>query len=222
MARIIDRISMGFDGTDANGDSRNAAITENGRYVVFESDASNLVVGDTNNATDVFRYDSWTGETVRVSVGSDGEGNDASLNASVSAAGKYVVFESLADNLVAGDTNGLRDVFIRNLDTGITTLASEKANGDDASGGSYGSHNATVVTLDGLTYVKFASDATNLVGGDTNSLVKTYSSRSSRPALSTAFRTTIPVPRATERVVRISRRKCWAVSSYSPLRAKPS
>lgn len=169
MARVVERISMGFDGAVANGSSRNAVLSENGRYVVFESDASNLVAGDTNGATDVFRYDILTGETIRVSVGNSGQSNGTSSNAVITADGTQVVFESLGDNLVAGDSNGLRDVFIRNIDTGVTTLVSENAAGDDASGGTYGSHNASVTTLAGYTYVTFASDATNLVGGDTNS-----------------------------------------------------
>ncbi|MCB8926875.1 MAG: PD40 domain-containing protein [Ardenticatenaceae bacterium] len=88
-----------------------------GRYVAFQSDASNLVSSDTNLATDIFVHDRQTGQTTRVSVASDSsEGNDVSYKPTISADGRYVAFQSYASNLVSGDTNG----------TGMTSFMTDK------------------------------------------------------------------------------------------------
>ena len=103
------RISMGYDGSQANGDSYLPTISNNGRFVVFASDATNLVPNDTNGKTDVFVFDVETEVMERVSVASNGvEGNGVSGFddlAGVSNDGRYVVFSSEATNLVADDTN---------------------------------------------------------------------------------------------------------------------
>ncbi|MDD5203973.1 MAG: hypothetical protein PHS17_01055 [Desulfobacterales bacterium] len=81
--------------------------------MAFDSDAGNLVPVDTNGDYDAFVHDRQTGATTRVSVGSDGsEGNSYSLYPSISADGSYVAFDSNASNLVSGDTNGFKDVFV--------------------------------------------------------------------------------------------------------------
>jgi Tol biopolymer transport system component len=83
---------------------------------VFESEATNLVSGDTNGVYDIFVKDLQTGTTKRISVASDGtQGNDYSLNPSISADGSYVAFESDANNLVSGDTNNSPDIFVYDL-----------------------------------------------------------------------------------------------------------
>jgi len=158
------RISLAFDGTQANSDSYGTSISADGRYVVFASGADNLTTGDTNGGVDVFIHDRQTGETTRVSLASDGtQANDSSHNPSISADGRYVAFTSWANNLVAGDTNGLDDVFVHDRQTGATMRISV------ASNGAQGNSNSSTPTIsaDGR-YAAFQSWASNLVAGDTN------------------------------------------------------
>ena len=112
----------------AGGDSANPAISDTGRYVVFQSYATNLLGpgNDTNGVQDIFRRDISTGDTVLVNVDSNGNpaaGGD-SANPYVSGNGRYVVFQSLANNLVSGDTNGLVDVFVHDANTDETVRLS--------------------------------------------------------------------------------------------------
>ncbi|MBI2928384.1 MAG: PD40 domain-containing protein [Verrucomicrobia bacterium] len=153
-------VSVTPDGaTSGNGHSVAASISADGRYVAFESEASNLVANDTNGAADVFLRDLQTGTTVLVSANPAGApGNGASTNPTVTPDGHYVVFESAASDLVAGDTNGLGDVFVRDLQTGVTTLVSASAAGEPGLDAS----RWPVITPDGR-YVAFESTATNLV-----------------------------------------------------------
>jgi len=107
------RVSVASDGGQGNYDSQYPSISADGRYVAFDSWASNLVGGDTNGGPDVFVHDRQTGQTARVSVASDGgQGNDGSYWPSISADGRYVAFYSWASNLVGGDTNGCCDIFV--------------------------------------------------------------------------------------------------------------
>lgn len=108
------RVSVASDGTQGNADSGFAAISGDGRYVAFQSQADNMVPNDTNGKDDVFVHDQETGKTTLVSVAADGaQGNDNSYGAAISANGQHISFYSYATNLVAGDTNGLSDVFVR-------------------------------------------------------------------------------------------------------------
>lgn len=118
---VFDRVAMGptqllsvnTSGTSGNGLSEQAAVAADGSFVAFASNASDLVVGDTNAQEDVFAQDP-AGVTVLASVSSAGaQGNASSFAPSVSSGGAVVVFGSVASNLVAGDTNGERDVFVR-------------------------------------------------------------------------------------------------------------
>ena len=96
----------------ANQASEQPDLSANGRYIVFSSVATKLVANDTNDATDVFRKDMETGDLIRLSESEAHEqGNGDSRGASISTDGQIVVFESAAPNLVAGDTNGLPDIF---------------------------------------------------------------------------------------------------------------
>jgi Tol biopolymer transport system component len=159
------RVSIATGGTQANDISRDAAISADGRFVAFYSFASNLVAGDTNGAGDVFVHDRNTGTTTRVSIPTGGgEGTGGSFSPDISADGRYVVFESGASNLVAGDTNGQADIFLHDRTTGITSRVSVATGGVQATGGA-----ATWATIsaDGR-FIAFASAATNLVAGDTN------------------------------------------------------
>jgi Tol biopolymer transport system component len=102
--------------------------------VVFSSYATNLVISDTNGIEDVFVHDRQTGMTRRVSVNSiDEQGNGGSSNANISDDGRHVVFNSYANNLVISDTNGLSDIFVHDLETGITERVNISSEGNQAS-----------------------------------------------------------------------------------------
>jgi len=165
-----ERVSVASDGSQGNGfsgggfDIRGQAISADGRYVVFTSQATNLVPGDTNGVEDVFVHDRQTGVTERVSVASDGnEGNDSSWEPAISADGRHVAFWSRATNLVPGDTNGVADVFVHDRQTGVTERASVDSGGNEGNGWS----TSPAISADGR-YVAFHSHASNLVAGDTN------------------------------------------------------
>jgi Tol biopolymer transport system component len=158
------RVSVASDGIQGNYYSINPSISANGRYVAFDSNASTLVLGDTNGCSDVFEHDRVTGETTRISVASDGtQGNESSFYPSVSADGRYVAFESASSNLVVGDTNDYVDVFVHDRVTGETTLISVATDGTQGIGGSY----RPFISADGGN-IAFVSGASNLVVGDTN------------------------------------------------------
>ena len=155
----------------AAADSINPQITPDGRYVVFGSFAPNLVPDDTNRAFDIFVKDRQTGKTTRVSTDSaGGQGNGPSFSyssssPSISADGRYVAFESEFTNLVPGDTNGVEDVFIKDMITGSTARISVGLNGAQSNGASYGVVSGPSISADGR-YVSFASEASNLVAND--------------------------------------------------------
>ncbi len=158
------RVSVASDGTQGNSASYWSYISEDGRYTTFVSEASNLVSNDTNGVADVFVHDNRTGETKMASVSSDGTpGNDLSFWTSISSDGRYVAFMSNATNLVNSDKNDTWDVFVHDMKTGQTQRASVASDGTEANSQS----EYPVISADGR-YVAFASDATNLVGGDTN------------------------------------------------------
>lgn len=160
----IDRISVASDGVQSNREALYPSISGDGRYIVFISHADNLVTGDTNNEVDVFVHDQQTGHTSRVSVASDGAEADFGGGGfpSISADGRYVAFNSMATNLVNGDTNNESDVFVHDRQTGLTSrvsVASDGAQGNEISSG-------PSISADGR-YVAFSSHASNLVPGGT-------------------------------------------------------
>ena len=161
---VTERVSVGPDGAQADGDSSGASISADGRYVAFSSFATNLVRADGNRSEDVFVHDRLTHTTRRVSVSSRGvQGLGPSWEPRLSADGRRVVFTSRASNLVTGDRNGTTDVFVRDLGTGTTRRASAPATGGEADWFSFDPS----ISADGR-YVGFTSAATNLVPGDTN------------------------------------------------------
>ena len=108
------RVSVGSDGAEGDDNSTAPAISADGRFVAFLSDASNLVPDDTNGVNDVFVLDRRLGTIRRLSIGEAGaQSNDYSDHPALSADGRVVAFRSGASNLVPGDTNGTWDVFVR-------------------------------------------------------------------------------------------------------------
>lgn len=174
------RVNLTNTGLQGSADpSVNGSISGNGRYVSFCSRASNLVVGDTNLQYDVFVRDLFNQTTTRISVNSSGgqarksitnsEG-DFSLSA-LSADGRFVAFSSTADTLVDGDTNGIRDIFVRDQTANTTTRVSVASDGTQAIAStglfaSLGSENPAI-SADGR-FIAFSSYSPNLVAGDVN------------------------------------------------------
>ncbi len=173
-----ERVSVASDGTQANDGSWNVSISADGRYVAFQSYASNLVSGDTNNQGDIFVRDRQTGVTERVSVASDGtqakydswHSSPSISPQSISSDGRYVAFKSCARNLVPGDTNGLEDIFVRDRQTGVTERVSVAADGTQAKYDSWQlstSMSGLSMSADGR-YVVFGTWASNLTPDDKN------------------------------------------------------
>jgi hypothetical protein len=219
-ARTTKRVSVSTTGGDSNGLSWEPKVSADGRYVMFYSDASNLVAGDTNDDYDVFVRDTVNNTTTRVSVADDETqisgatglamtpsgryvlfytwaslavddtntkadvylrdrvagttelvskssvgvcGNKSSYDAAISGDGRYVLIQSYATNLAAGDSNFNEDLYLRDRTTGITELVSKNASGTVG--------NATagqpMISKDGR-YFGFTSSASNYVSGDTN------------------------------------------------------
>ncbi|HEV3365293.1 MAG TPA: hypothetical protein VG795_14330, partial [Acidimicrobiia bacterium] len=154
----IKRVSLGDSFAEANGANSEPALSGDGRFVAFTSAADNLVPGDTNAALDVFVYDRQLSTVRRVSVAGDGNQADGdSRSPSIDRTGSLVAFTSEAANLVAGDTNGQPDVFVRSLGTSpATTLVSAAA---DGSGPGDGASDEPSLSRDG-SMVAFSSHAT--------------------------------------------------------------
>lgn len=171
---VTTRVNLAYDGSEAGytyGGSLfppSLSISADGRYVAFDSDSTNLVKNDTNGNIDVFVRDTLLGATVRVSVASDGsEANGGSFLPIISGSGRFVLFTSRASNLVAGDTNNASDIFVHDMQTGITERVSVASDGSQADSDSYFYDTERAISKDGR-YVVFTSDATNLVASDVN------------------------------------------------------
>jgi len=160
------RVSLDSAGNQANRSSSDPSISADGRFVAFESSATNLVPGDTNRGTDIFVRDTLTNTTTRVSVDSAGnQVNTDSESPSISADGRFVAFESSAANLgPTDDTNNTYDIFVRDTLTNTTTGVSVDSAGNQGNDGS----RIPSISADGR-FVAFTSNASNIVPGDTNS-----------------------------------------------------
>ncbi|MFO0661160.1 MAG: hypothetical protein U0165_15210 [Polyangiaceae bacterium] len=155
-------VSASVTGKAANGRSTSPAISASGRFVAFVSEASDLVLGDVNGVFDIYVRDMQTGVTVRVSVGAAGQNtNGKSWGAAISGTGRYIAFVSEASNLVANDTNGVSDVFVRDMQLGTTTLVSATSSGVPGSGASDG----VSMSADGQV-IAYATVAPELAGYD--------------------------------------------------------
>ena len=158
------RVSVNSNGNQGNKISFAPSISADGRYVAFGSESDNLVPNDNNKVKDVFVHDRETGKTIRASVDSNGgQAYNWSGGAVISPDGRFVAFESWADQLVPGDTNGRGDVFIRDWQGGVTARVSIGTGGGQ---GDEWSHHAAISR--GGLFVAFESEATNLVPNDTN------------------------------------------------------
>lgn len=151
-------------------------ISDDGRYVSFESFSSDLVDNDGNTSTDVFVRDLAARRTILVSVGTSGESSLAGgALPSMSANGRFVVFQACADDLVTNDRNSACDIFIRDVQVGSTMLVSINRTGtasgnnlfDRVSQTFVGGSFQSAISLNGQ-YVAFTSGSTDLVAGDTN------------------------------------------------------
>ncbi|MBK7644637.1 MAG: PD40 domain-containing protein [Planctomycetes bacterium] len=166
-----ERVSVSTSGMQGNGISQEPAISADGRYVAFQSLATNLVAGDTNAVEDVFLRDRQLNQTVRVSLGPGGaQSNGASREPSISANGNCVSFSSLASNLVASDLNGVDDIFLRDHPNATTELVSVSTGGAQGNSASF---DPSAISSDGR-YVAFYSVAWNLVTSDTNGVAEVF------------------------------------------------
>ncbi len=148
-----------------NADSLAVAISANGQYVLFESAATNLVVSAIGGFNNIFVRDLVNGTNILVSVGTNGvSGNGDSRSSTMTPDGRYVAFVSAASTLVANDTNGIADIFVRDLQLGVTTLASPGATTANTGVFAVSSSESPDISDDGH-YVAFFSSATNLVPG---------------------------------------------------------
>jgi Tol biopolymer transport system component len=173
-AATTQRVSVALGGGQPDGNSGFAKVSGDGRCVAFMSFATNLIPFDANGnsfqfGNDVFVRDLVTGTTELVHVSSAGVQGDASARVEVELSfdGRFVAFASDATNLVVGDTNLLRDVFVRDRQLAMTERVSVDSNGiqgDDLSG-----DGGIALSSDGR-WIAFASTASNLVGGDTNNV----------------------------------------------------
>jgi Tol biopolymer transport system component len=168
-------ISAGFGVSDsANGDSGDPIVSADGRYILFSSSANNLIL--TNSAgpvpatkprwQNVFLRDRVSGSNILISLNRVGNGGDFhSWPGDISTNGQFILFESSANDLVAGDNNNADDIFIRDVVNGTTTLVSVNTNGLSGNGNSH----ASALTPDGR-FVVFVSAAADLVPNDTNGI----------------------------------------------------
>ncbi|MCC6169305.1 MAG: PD40 domain-containing protein [Caldilineaceae bacterium] len=163
---ITSRVSLGSDGTQADGDATNPALSADGRFVVFQSTATNLdpALPGPPDISQTYAHDRATGRTWLLSRSLDGApGNGGSRAAALSGDGQWVAFVSDATNLAPGDTNQTADIFLHHLTTGSTTRVSVASAGTQANRAS----DLPALSPDGR-YVVFVSAATNLVSGDGN------------------------------------------------------
>lgn len=161
----LTRVSVSSIGAELNQDAYGRNASEDGRYVLFATTATNAVPGDSNGVSDLFVHDTLLNVTTLVSQSTAGVIGNAGAGAvgTISADGRYVVFGSLSSNLVAGDTNGQSDIFVRDTLLGTTTRVSLNSSGAQ----SIGSAVNPDMTPDGR-YVIYTSSGNDIDLTDTN------------------------------------------------------
>lgn len=165
------RVSTNTGGGQVEG-GWDPRISGDGWYVVFQSSSFHLDPGNTGNLSQLYVKDRHTDTTSRVSVSSSGVlGNADSDNGLMAFSGdsRYVAFSSNASNLIANDTNGVSDIFVRDLTSGTTIRASTSSSGAEANGQCI----IPSISPDGR-YVSFSSDAANLVSVDVNGAMDVF------------------------------------------------
>lgn len=168
LVEVVDEEDPGVQ--EGNHASFAPSVSASGRHVAFVSQATNLVAQDAGPAAQVFVRDRASGRTTLVSVGPNGEPGDADSDApSISGDGRYVAFASQASNLVAGDTNGVADIFVHDRIAGATQRVSMTAGGGQANDHS----DAPAISADGRV-VAFTSRASNLVAADSNATTDVF------------------------------------------------
>ena len=186
---VTERISVSTLGIEGNAQSFSPSISADGRYVVFASIANNLVSGDTNNTTDIFLRDRVSGVTRRISVATGGgQSNGVSLSPVISGDSRYIAYSSDASNLVTGDNNGVRDVYLFDRNNNVTTRISVTS----AMGQSNGISDSPSISADGLRIV-FESAATNMVAGDTNAAGDVFMYRITPPPANDSCGAAVPI-----------------------------
>lgn len=169
--RMLSAVSRNSAGELGNASSQEPAVSANGQVIAFSSAASNLVANDTNGITDIFVHEVATGVTTRVSVATDGtEANDVSSQPSLSRDGRFVAFTSAATNLVAGDANGVTDIFVHDRQTGETIRVSVDTAGVEGNGASANGRIGGVAN----ELIVFESVASNLAGVDPNTAADVF------------------------------------------------
>lgn len=157
-AGTVTRVSVDSDGSQSNNNSILPSTSADGRFIAFQSTATNLVPGDVNGFSDIFVHDRMTGTTELISKSNSGElANSHSYSPSISGDGRFVAYESSASNLFESDMNGVSDIFIHDRLTGKVELISKSSTGVQANRtSSYAS-----ISANGR-FVAFQSYATNL------------------------------------------------------------
>lgn len=161
---VVTRVSVSSAGVEGVGYTSEVVISADGKWTAFVDESDNLVTGDSGWGRDVFLHELSSGITTRVSVDSFGvAGDDRSEGVAISADGRYVVFHSRATNLVAGDTNGVEDIFLHDRIAGTTERISNGLFGAESDGVS----TRPCISPDGR-FIAYGSGATNLVANDLN------------------------------------------------------
>ncbi len=158
-------VSVADDGDLADGDSERPSLSQSGRWIVYESDATNLVAGDNNGVTDVFLFERTSDSNVTL-ISADmagGPADGASGFGQISADGLHVAFESHASDLVPGDTNGVRDIFVRDIAQNTTVRVSV----DSAGAQVFAESRHPDISFTGR-WVVFRSVSDDLDAGDAN------------------------------------------------------
>ena len=169
-AAATELISFGSESDTGNDYSLRPSVNSDGRFVAFDSIASDLVLDDTNRNSDIFVRDLHNGDTVLVSSAADGtHGNRSSHTPTISDDGRFVAFVSSSTNLSPADTDSISDIYVKDLNSGEIILASVGSTGTKANGSSF----QASISGNGQ-FVTFSSFATNLVGGDTDGQADIY------------------------------------------------
>ena len=165
----VTRVSVGAGGIEANAESYEPTLSGDGRVVAFSSGASNLTAGVAGTSTtNVIRRDLIAGANTLISANAAGTGVGGSRPA-LSEDGKRLAFYSFASTLVAGDANGLWDIFVHDATSGVNTRVSLTSSGGERNQGTESASRVVAPTISGDgRYVAFATTATNMVAGDTN------------------------------------------------------